>query len=217
MNSRLCVSIGERTVDDCLKALREQEFAEVRIDLLENVGEADVKRIFSGHSSLIATCRPGKIKDDGRKKLLLAAIGSGATFVDVEVEAADGWKAEIVAAARAKKCQIIVSFHDYKKTPTRGELKQIVDWCFESGADIAKIACQVNSDGENARLLGLLDDRRKILVIGMGAKGRITRIVAPLLGSQFTFASANAGKETAEGQIAKNALLKIWEGMGADD
>ena len=215
--STICTSVGEKTTDACITALKGQEFAEVRIDMLEKAGEADAKRIFASHPKLIATCRPGRITDDERKGLLLAAIAAGAGFVDVEVDASDGWKAEIVATARAKKCQVIVSFHDYKKTPTRGELKQIVDWCFESGADIAKIACQVNSDGENARLLGLLDDKRKIIVIGMGAKGRITRIVAPILGSPFTFASAGVGKETAGGQIAKNAMLKIWEGMGTDD
>jgi len=215
--SAICISIGERTADACINALKGQEFAEVRIDMLENADEEGVKRIFSGHPRLIATCRPGKMKDDERKRMLLAAIGAGAAFVDVEVDAADGWKADVVAAARARGCRVIVSFHDYKKTPTRGELKQIVDWCFESGADIAKIACTVNSDGENARLLGLLDDKRVIIVVGMGAKGRVTRIAAPLLGSPFTFACAGVGKETAEGQIAKDELLKIWEGLGTND
>ena len=64
----------------------------------------------------------------------------------------------------------------------------------------------VHSSRDNARLLGLLDDSKKIVVIGMGDKGRITRIAAPLLGSPFTFASLSKGKETAPGQIDKEKL-----------
>ena len=99
-----------------------------------------------------------------------------------------------------------MSFHDYAKTPARHELEGIVDACFEAGADIVKIACMAHSETDNARLLGLLDDSRKVVVIGMGRKGRITRIVAPLLGSPFTFASLSKGKETAAGQIDRKAL-----------
>jgi 3-dehydroquinate dehydratase-1 len=47
----------------------------------------------------------------------------------------------------------------------------------------------------------------------MGPKGRLTRVVAPLLGSQFTYASAAGGKETAEGQIEREELEKIMEAL----
>ena len=48
-------------------------------------------------------------------------------------------------------------------------------------------------------------------MIGMGKKGRITRVVAPLVGSPFTFASLIEGRETAEGQIDKAALGSLME------
>ena len=50
---------------------------------------------------------------------------------------------------------------------------------------------------------------KKIIVIGMGEKGKITRIVAPLLGSPFTYASLKEGKETAEGQISVDRLKEL--------
>lgn len=43
----------------------------------------------------------------------------------------------------------------------------------------------------------------------MGAKGRVTRVAAPLLGSPFTFASLSDEKKTAEGQIEKDKLEQI--------
>jgi 3-dehydroquinate dehydratase type I len=64
---------------------------------------------------------------------------------------------------------------------------------------------------DNARLLGLLNDTRPVVVVGMGHKGRITRIAALLLGSPFTYASLAAGKETAEGQIDWKSLKEIYK------
>jgi len=215
----ICVSIGERTAKGCMKALQGLAFAEVRLDMLEpsELTEANVKAIFSqaaaqkGKAKLIATCRPGKLDEERRKGLLACAIENGAEYVDVEVEANDAYKAEIAAMARKKGCKVIVSYHDYERTPPAEDLKQIVRQCFKSGADIAKISCMVQSGQDNARLLGLLDSGKKLVVIGMGARGRLTRLVAPLLGSAFTYASSAGGKETAEGQIDKAQLEKMME------
>jgi len=207
----ICVSISNCSVQDCLAAVGKEKFAEVRLETISGLKQEDVREIFSRKAKLIATCRPGSIGKEGRKKLLLAAIGAGAAYVDVEVDAADDYKREIVPKARAKGCKVIVSFHDYDKTPLREELQQIVKWCFESGADIAKIACKANSEKDCARLLGLLDCEGKLIAIGMGDKGMITRVVAPLLGSPFTYASVSDGKETAKGQMTAEKTRKLME------
>lgn len=211
----ICVSIGEKTVDGCIDALRNLEFAEIRIDKIENIALGGIQKIFSQPVRLIATCRPGGTLDENaRKELLLSAIESGASFVDIEVENRDEYKKEVISAARKKGCKVIVSSHNYNRTPSCAELGQVLDWCFDSGADIAKIACMVNSEQDCARLLGLLDDHRKIVVVGMGKSGRIVRIAAPLLGSPFTFASLGNGKETADGQINKEEMEQIMKLLG---
>lgn len=213
-SARICVAVAEPTVEKCMAALKGVNFAEIRIDKIKErpLGEGLMK-IFSSPAKLIATCRPNGLGENERKTVLLHAIEAGAAYVDVEVEAGDAYKREIIDAARAKGCKVIVSYHNYEKTPNRAELEQIADWCFESGADIAKIACMVNSEADNARLLGLLDTDRSIIVIGMGEKGKITRITAPLLGSPFTFASLSEGKETAEGQFDAKKLEKLMGGL----
>jgi 3-dehydroquinate dehydratase-1 len=143
--------------------------------------------------------------------MLMAAIRSGATYVDIEAESEAAYRDEIVQEARTRGCKVIISFHDYEKTPEKQDLEAIVSSCFEAGADIAKVACTVHSDRDCARLLGLLDSPRQVVAIGMGEKGRVTRITAPLLGSPFTFASLSKGKETAQGQIDKETLKHMWE------
>jgi len=206
----ICVSVAEVTFEKCLYALKGIDFAEIRIDKMA-VEVEDVKKIFNQHPKLIATCRPGRVDDKKRKELLLVAIEAGAAFVDVEVESDDEYKNTIVEKARSAGCLVIISYHNFEKTPQRVELEHILNWCFDSGADIAKIACRVNSEKDNARLLGLLNETRSLVVAGIGDKGKISRVVAPLLGSPFTYASLIAGKETAEGQIDKETLKRIFQ------
>jgi 3-dehydroquinate dehydratase I len=209
----ICTSIAGVGVEECISLAKKAELAEVRLDLIEGISASGAKRIFSSKKGLIAACRPGKMDEGKRKEILLAAMGAGAGYVDIEVDAPDAYKREIAAKAKAGKCLLIVSYHNYEKTPVRAELDQIVKWCFESGADIAKIACKANSQKDNARLLGLLDNEKKMIVVGMGEDGRLTRIVAPLLGSMFTFAAATKGKETAPGQMEKETLEKAMKGI----
>jgi len=208
--SVICVSLAETSVKECLAVLKEVEFAEIRMDKIEDISDG-IRAIFSSHPRLIATYRPGRKDKDERYSALEEAIEEGAAYVDVELEADDSYRNRIIRKAREKNCKVIISYHNRNKIPERAELEHIVDWCFDSGADIAKIACNVVSLKDNARLLGLLNDARPVVVVGMGHKGRITRIAALLLGSPFAYASLSAGKETAEGQIDWKSLKEIYK------
>ena len=204
----ICVSLAETTAEKCFDALRGIDFAEIRLDKMQ-VEIEDVKKIFSHHPKLIATCRPGKMNDEIRIMLILTAIEAGAAFVDVEVESDAQYKNAILEKARSSGCRLIVSYHNFEKTPQKTKLEQIISQCFESGADVAKIACMIHSEKDNARLLGLLNEERPLVVVGLGKKGKISRIAAPFLGNAFTYASLSKGKETAKGQMDWKTLKQI--------
>jgi 3-dehydroquinate dehydratase I len=201
----ICVTVAERSVDRCLAALKDLSFAEVRLDAMD-VEPRDMRPIFSCARTLVATCRPGRFNGDKRRELLLASIEEGASFVDVEIDSGEKHRESIVEKARLKGCKVIVSFHDYEKTPEREELLGIVARCFEFGADVAKIACRVNSVKDTARLIGLLDSPTPVVVIGMGPEGGITRVIAPLLGSPFTYGAIEKGREVVDGQLDYSAI-----------
>lgn len=204
----ICVSLAEPTPERCLAALKGLPFAEIRLDRMRT-DEAGVARIFSGHPGLIATCRPGRFAEARRLALLRAAIAAGAAYVDIEVEAGASYAQMLVREARSAGCGLIFSYHDLSGTPPRKALEAIVNRCFASGADIAKIACRVRSPRDNARLLGLLDDARAMVVVGLGKKGAVTRVAGPLAGASFTFASRAKGRGTAPGQIPRGALARL--------
>lgn len=206
----VCATVAEKDASQCREALKKCAFAEVRMDLMD-IDMADVPSLFAGGTGLIATCRPGRMTDRERMDLLMAAIDEGAEYVDVEMESAEDYREPIVERARQKGCKVIISYHNYVETPGRAELEGIVSRCFDAGADLAKIACAVKSPRDNARLIGLADSERPVVVIGMGALGAITRIAAPLLGSPFTYGAYEKGREVVEGQLDHRTIMECHE------
>jgi 3-dehydroquinate dehydratase I len=201
----ICVSIAEKDIEKCIKSLEKIEIAEIRIDLAE-FNNDEIRKVFSLRKKMIATCRPGKIRDEERAEMLKVAIESGATFVDIEYEAPDDYRNDMIRFAHSHQCDVIISYHNYDKTPELEELENIVQNCYEMGADLAKIATHVNVNRDNSKILSLYKEPGRLVAIGMGDLGRISRIVAPFLGAEFTYASLNDMEATAPGQISYEKL-----------
>jgi 3-dehydroquinate dehydratase-1 len=209
----ICTSIANVDVNECLELISKEAFAEIRIDMMD-LSVSEVKKIFSSHNNLIATCRPGKISDDKRKELLSEAITSGAAYVDVEVDSSDSFKKTISEFAGQNNVKLIISYHNFEKTPLRVELEHLLTWCNEYNPEIIKIAAKVNSTRDNARLLSLLDTDKKMIIIGMGEMGKLTRVISTKLGSFCTYAAVNKSNSTAEGQFSKDELINYMERLG---
>jgi 3-dehydroquinate dehydratase I len=203
-----CTSINEDGVKNCLAALQDESFAEIRIDLIKPSPE-QVDIIFSKPLKLIATCRPDEYDNDKRLDILKKAIRAGAVFVDLEIESEAGFKNDLIRVAKESHCQVILSYHNFERTPDIKTLRVVVDDCFRAGADIAKIACQVNSNSDAAKILALYEINQPLIAIGMGELGKITRVAAPYLGAPFTFVSKSDKKLTAPGQLNKETMEKI--------
>lgn len=203
----ICVSLAEKDADVCLGILEKVEMAEIRIDLAE-LSDKDIIRIFSARKKLIATCRPGKYSQSERIHKLRLAIECGATFIDIEYEAEDEFRNTLAAVAHARQCDVIISYHNYEMTPELEDLEKIMHRCFELGADMAKIATLVKVNRDNSKIMSLYKAPGRLVAIGMGELGKISRIVAPFLGAEFTYASLTDESITAPGQISYKRLNK---------
>ncbi|MEJ5264033.1 MAG: type I 3-dehydroquinate dehydratase [Bacteroidales bacterium] len=207
----ICVSISESNFEKCLELVKKFELAEVRLDLCR-FNTSQIEKIFSSGQRLIATYRPSKeVTGKERAEGLLAAIRSGAKYVDVEIETDYAFKHNIITEAVIHNCDVIISYHNFEHTPTLEQLKIVINQCFDMGANVAKVACMVNEPSDNARLLALYQSGKRIVALGMGELGKISRIAAPFLGAEFTFASANDEFSTAPGQISYYKLNTIIE------
>ncbi len=198
--TRICVSIGKIPFDSIAGILSQVEMAEIRLDLA-GLSEKEIKAVFPSHDNLIATCREGEYNDMERARLLETAIEYGAAWIDIEADSHPAWRDRMIKLVKSSGSGLILSRHFFTHTPSMTELKKAVDRMFDLGAGVAKVAAQVNHPSEAAILLGLYSDPRKIVAIGMGPLGVITRLAAPFLGAPFTFASLGDDQPTADGQI----------------
>lgn len=106
---------------------------------------------------------------------------------------------------------LILSHHDFEKTPDYEALTDICHRAEAAGADIVKIAAMAQNDTDIATLARLLAERPapNLVVIGMGEAGTPSRVAFAAKGSLFTFA-AKGDRASAPGQIGYEMMLRIF-------
>ncbi len=122
---------------------------------------------------------------------------------------------EVVSKARANKIGVIISYHDFSKTPERKEILRIIEKEIKAGADYAKVAFKANSPADVLELLRITHEMSKktdVISMSMGELGRISRIASPFFGSKITYAAV--GKSTAPGQLSFEETKRILESLG---
>lgn len=204
----ICVSLANIGFEDCLALAEEESFVEFRFDLLDFTPE-QVEQVVSVSQRSIATYRPDGKDPDRRMQTMVTALKAGASYVDIEIEAESYFRKDLIRTAKQYGRDVIISYHNFDHTPHTSRLKKIVSSCMKMGADVVKVACQVKGDADIRTLMGLYSEGERMIIIGMGKKGLITRIVSPFAGAEFTFASPAHGKETAPGQITREELTNI--------
>ncbi|MBN1169516.1 type I 3-dehydroquinate dehydratase [Candidatus Micrarchaeota archaeon] len=197
ISESICVSIAEKGYHRCAAALQNAVFAEIRLGKA-GLDELEIRRLFSLGKKLIATSRTNKV-------LLAHAVLCHAPLIDVEIDACH--RNQLITAAKKQGSKVIVSHHDYEKTPSKSELAEIKKQCFDAGGDIAKIACMAHTDEDCDALLSFADP--STVVFGMGDFASHTRIASLFLGSPFAYAALDCGKETAPGQLTKAQIGEI--------
>jgi 3-dehydroquinate dehydratase I len=209
--SKICISIGKVPFDTILGILDQVDMAEIRLDLA-SLDEKEMETIFSSHANLIATCREGDYDDNTRAGLLVHAIKHGAAWVDIEADSEPSWRDLMIRQVKeADGCGLILSRHFFTHTPSSDELRDYTVEMFSMGADIVKIASQVNQPSDAAVLLGLYGEFKNLVSIGMGPLGVITRVASPFLDAPFTFASFGENPVTAAGQVELTELNELIE------
>jgi 3-dehydroquinate dehydratase-1 len=138
--------------------------------------------------------------DDGRAELL-AALTPFAHGVDVEL-AFRPYLAGLVRQAHELGRVVVVSMHDFERTPPLEHLEDVVARGFATGADLVKVATRTETEDELAVLAELTRRHAAdgVIVLGMGALGARSRVELPRLGSRLTFAVA-PGQEAVPGQM----------------
>jgi 3-dehydroquinate dehydratase-1 len=205
----ICISLVNRSFSECLAIVRQEGLVEVRIDQLD-LSLEEAGELIKASPTLIATCRRGRFPDQQRHTYLDRAVRSGAAYVDMDTETDESFRQELVSLAKGHNCRVIISYHNFEATPSLGELEATARQCIEKGGALAKIACMVRTVKDVITILSLYDLDLPLIALGMGEMGRITRIAAPLLGAEFTYASYEPGSEAAAGQLSVEDMKQIF-------
>lgn len=202
-------------------SLKDADLIELRVDMFENLME--VENIFNTarrkfNLPLICTIRSpqegGMIEVSDRLSIYFKLIPF-CDFFDIEI-----FSDEAVALRQLSlknKIKLIGSYHRFDITPSTEELERVFEKGVNLGADVIKIATMVNQREDMERLALFLLNHRKsnTIVIGMGEKGKLTRIIFPAFGSLITYASLNIS--SAPGQISLQDMVDIFRKLGLRD
>jgi 3-dehydroquinate dehydratase type I len=218
---KVCIPIVETTVEKALTAIEEvnrwADLIELRADYLKRVKLAFL--LENRRKPFIVTNRKkeegGKYKGEERKRLnvLQEAIDLGADYIDVELAAERSFLQGLIKNRRGT--QVILSFHDFQRTPSLKELQRLFEQMVRLGADVTKIVSFARAWEDNLSILSLIPFARarkqKIVAFCMGEKGKISRLFSPFLGAAWTYASLSRGKASAPGQLTVGEMKEIWE------
>lgn len=185
---------------------------EVRIDLIGDDWPELVRQLRKPWIACNRTAEEGgrwQGNEARRIEKLLQAIELGADMVDIELRTKNLDK--IIQLAR-KRTKCLLSFHDLEKTPPLEEMKEVVNRQLKAGADICKVIPTARKFEDNLTILQLNSEFPgvKQISFAMGPLGTLSRVLCPLVGGEFTYASIEKGRESAEGQITVEELTKIY-------
>lgn len=220
----ICLPLVEEKKEEILReagllVALQPDLLEWRVDaceLEENIEECLAllqeirKRI--GQIPLIFTCRihlEGGLKQlsqEKRMELFTAAISSGnVDLVDIELCNEENFIKVIQECAKAHNVKVILSYHNFKETPSEPFIYSKLVEAQTAGADIVKLAAMPETYGDVLTLLSATNKARNervrvpIITMSMGSLGAVSRLAGGLFGSDITFAIGL--QASAPGQI----------------
>lgn len=209
-----------------IAANQDADLAEFRIDLLDFAADSkqvialghELKKVL-GNKPVIATIRT---HNEGGQ-LTISDADYGKTYqaylkqpfmdmLDIEMFRDQQVVKNTVQLAHDKKVLVVMSNHDFKKTPSEDEIVKRLLKQDELGADILKIAVMPQNKQDvftlmNATLKVSQLSNKPLLTMSMGKLGTISRIATANMGGSFSFGMI--GEASAPGQIDVTQLKQL--------
>lgn len=156
-----------------------------------------------------------KTIEDPYYKTLLIEVMKTKEIDLIDVELFSSNVTEIVESAKENDVVVVMSNHDFEKTPAKEEIIWRLRRMQKLDAHIAKIAVMPNNPSDVLTLLDATHTMqsfyadRPIITMSMASTGAISRLAGEIFGSAATFGSGVA--TSAPGQIPANDLKHILE------
>lgn len=210
--NKICAVITAADKAGIEKAGETADLFEVRIDLIGSAWQEIAQRLTK---PWIGTNRPVSQhgnwtgNEEKRTAELVKALELGAWMIDIELDS-PGLQWIMQQAGSRKKC--LVSYHDWQATPPMKKLAEIVNSEITSGAHACKVVTTARRFEDNMTVLKLFGmfPAERLVAFAMGADGVLSRVMAPLAGAYFTYASITDSSASAPGQISAKSMHEIY-------
>ena len=133
--------------------------------------------------------------------------------IDLELFTGDALVSQTIARAHAKGVKVIMSNHDFHKTPAKEEIVKRLTKMQELGADVPKIALMPESKADVLTVLAATLEvsekiaDRPIITMSVSKTGVISRLAGEVFGSAAAFGAVQ--KASAPGQISVTDLRTV--------
>lgn len=198
----ICAPIKKQTTSSLIKAIKEAqkyvEVVEVWFDELKSLNDKDLKNIFAIKTHpFIYKCQ--NIEN------IETILKFKPEYIDLDIDTPSKFIKKI-----GPKTSLIISYHNFKKTPSTKTLKALAKKIKSKGADIIKIATQANDFEDSIRMLSFLSELHekgeRAICVCMGEKGQITRTAGLTLGNYLMYAPIKESDASAPGQLTVKQL-----------
>jgi 3-dehydroquinate dehydratase type I len=226
VTARICVSILPKNNLEALSLIERAEKAkanliEVRLDCLEtsrNLSEL-------ARSSKIPLIATNKLRGEKgyfsgteteRQQTLIDAAKTGFEYVDVDLSSPK--HRETIEKLKLLGVKPIVSYHKFEGALSVSEMEKILEQEIACEASVCKIAITEKKIEDNLIVLNFvsaMSNKTKLVCFCMGKQGKVSRLLSPLFGAFFTFASLEDGSETASGQMSIREMKAAYNLLGA--
>jgi 3-dehydroquinate dehydratase/shikimate dehydrogenase len=215
----LFVSIPGPTLASAADAIQmsgEANGVELRLDLFQSLDLTAIHELMQ--KSTLPVMLTLRRKDQGggfsgteekRLDLLEQLCALQPAYVDLEWDISPAYRKKLFE--KFPSIQFLSSYHDFERTP---DLEALLNKMRTPHTHYYKIATTAQSTLDALRMLLFIQEKKRLGVamigMSMGERGVVTRILGPIFGNAWTYATLNAEAKTASGQLTLDSLLHIY-------
>ena len=147
-----------------------------------------------------------------RQQTLFNAAKNDFEYVDVDLSSPK--HKETIGKLKLLGAKPIVSYHKFDGALSVSEMEKVLEQEIASGASVCKIITTANQIEDNLIALNFvstMSSKAKLVCFCMGELGKVSRLLSPMFGAFFTFASLQQGNETAAGQMTIQEMKAAYD------
>lgn len=202
----ICISLGKSPLNNIKSILEKFNLIELRLDLM-NLNMHQFLELMKYSNKLIITFRFNSSNYIDALKYYEIALQHNVKYIDLEIINFK-YLTNILQLLPESTTKLIMSYHDFAKTPTDEHINSLYNQMKSCNADIYKFCFYAEKTDDVNRTLSLYKSipRRQLIAFNLGNLGHLTRIFALKAGAPFVYAYFDGDSKTEKSQLSLSQI-----------